>query len=124
MNWNELCRMAEAEVSAVKRGLPEAVREAAEEVPTAYYERPTKGMIREGLEEDLLGLFVGPNRLEEWEEAGEVLPSEILLLLRNLWEEAEGDAEAYREEVRVTWLHELGHYLGLEEDVVAERGRE
>ena len=31
---------------------------------------------------------------------------------------------AYREEVRITYLHELGHYLGWDEDEVAERGLE
>ena len=29
---------------------------------------------------------------------------------------------AFREEVRITYLHELGHYLGLEEDEIEARG--
>ena len=108
----------------VKRRLPEVVREAAEEVPTAYYARPTKEMRTEGLEGDLLGLFVGPNRLEEWDEGGEGAPPEILLFLENIWEEGGGNEEGFREEVRVTYLHELGHYLGLEEEGLEARGLE
>ncbi|NCC93758.1 MAG: hypothetical protein EOM10_10815, partial [Opitutae bacterium] len=30
----------------------------------------------------------------------------------------------YRDEVRVTYYHELGHYLGLEEGDLEERGLE
>jgi len=42
--------------------------------------------------------------------------------MANLWDFAEGDAEAFREEVRLTYLHELGHFLGWDEDQVAARG--
>jgi len=125
MDWNEKCRRAEEAVGEVRRRLPERVREVAGDVPVSYWPRPTKAMRREGLEPDLLGLFVGPSRNEEWEEGGgDPLPPEILLFLDNLWEEAGGDGETYEEEVRVTYLHELGHYLGLDEEDVAERGLE
>jgi predicted Zn-dependent protease with MMP-like domain len=30
----------------------------------------------------------------------------------------------FREEVRITFLHELGHYLGLNEEDISERGLE
>jgi predicted Zn-dependent protease with MMP-like domain len=42
----------------------------------------------------------------------------------NLWDYAEGDEEIFREEVRVTYFHELGHYLGLEEGDLEDRGIE
>lgn len=50
------------------------------------------------------------------------MPPQIILFLENIWEYAEGDAGVYRVEVRTTLLHELGHYLGLDEDDLAERG--
>jgi predicted Zn-dependent protease with MMP-like domain len=34
------------------------------------------------------------------------------------------DAEELRDEIRVTMLHELGHYFGLDEDRIAELGYE
>ena len=121
----ELVARAERVVAVLKSRLPREVREAAEELPVSMWPRPTKAMRREGLEPDLLGLFVGPSAAESWEDGGgDVLPSEILLFLDNIWEEAEGDPDAFDEEVRITYLHELGHYLGLDEDDVAARGLE
>jgi predicted Zn-dependent protease with MMP-like domain len=46
----------------------------------------------------------------------------IRLFLDNLWDYAEHDRETYREEVRITLLHELGHYLGLDEAAVTALG--
>ena len=46
----------------------------------------------------------------------------ITRFLDNLWEFSERDRDTYREEVRLTLLHELGHFLGLDEDQVAARG--
>jgi predicted Zn-dependent protease with MMP-like domain len=49
------------------------------------------------------------------------------LFLENLWlmiEEEGGDERDFRFEVRTTLLHELGHYLGLNEEDLEERGLE
>ena len=114
-------RLARAAVAALLAEMPGELRARAEEVPVVFFARPTAEMLGEGLEEDLLGLFVGENRVEEDPEA---MPAEILLFLDNLWEYAEGDRDAFEEEVRVTYYHELGHYLGLEEDDLSDRGLE
>jgi predicted Zn-dependent protease with MMP-like domain len=50
------------------------------------------------------------------------MPSAIRLYIENLRDEAEDDPERFRREVRKTLLHELGHYLGLEEDDLEKRG--
>ena len=50
------------------------------------------------------------------------LPPQIILFLENIWELAEEDEAVYREEIRTTLLHELGHYLGLDEIDLEERG--
>ncbi|NCA81438.1 MAG: metallopeptidase family protein [Opitutae bacterium] len=124
MNLAELERRAKQAVAALRRELPPEMAEPAAEVPVIYQARPTKAMVREdGLDPDLLGLFVGPNRAEG-AESGDPLPPEILLFLDNLWDYAEGDEELFREEVRVTYFHELGHYLGLEEGDLEDRGLE
>jgi len=52
------------------------------------------------------------------------MPPQIILFLENLWDFAEGDEEMFREEVATTLLHELGHYLGLDEDDLTDRGLE
>jgi len=40
------------------------------------------------------------------------------------WVLAEGDGNSFRDEIRATFLHELGHFLRLDEDDLAERGLE
>lgn len=124
MNLVALERMAKREVEALRLQLPREMARRAAEVPVVYLPRPTKAMVRDdGVDPDLLGLFVGPN-CAEGVESGDPLPPEILLFLENLWDYADGDEELFREEVRVTYYHELGHYLGLEEDDLEDRGLE
>ena len=124
MNLVALERIAKTEVAALRLELPREMARRAAEVPVVMLPRPTKAMVRDdGIDPDLLGLFVGPN-CAEGVESGDPLPPEILLFLENLWDYAEGDEEIFREEVRVTYYHELGHYLGLEEDDLEDRGLE
>ena len=75
------------------------------------------------LDEDLLGLFEGNSRLDPSPEHPDELPR-IRLFLDNLWEHSEADLATFREELRITLLHELGHYLGLDEEQVAALGLE
>lgn len=124
MNLVALERIAKTEVAALRRELPREMARRAAEVPVVMLARPTKAMVRDdGIDPDLLGLFVGPN-CAEGVESGDPLPPEILLFLENLWDYAEGDEELFREEVRVTYFHELGHYIGLEEGDLEDRGLE
>ena len=48
-------------------------------------------------------------------------PTEIILYMENIWEYAGRRSPDFREEVRRTYLHELGHYLGLDEDDLFDR---
>ncbi len=71
---------------------------------------------------ELLGCITGPT-LEERSvaDAWSALPTTILLFRRNLQRMAH-DADELREELRITLLHEIGHYLGLDEAELEERG--
>lgn len=121
MKYSRLEQWAGREVRALKRRLSPEIARHAENLPVVCFPAPSREMVEEeGLEPDLLGLFVGP-ALDEAEGLDDPLPPEILLFLENLWDFAEEDAEVFREEVRRTYLHELGHYLGLEEDDLAAR---
>jgi predicted Zn-dependent protease with MMP-like domain len=60
---------------------------------------------------DLFGLYQG----------GDYGPDTVTIYRRPLVEEFQGDAEVERE-IRITVLHELGHYFGLDEDRLAELG--
>jgi len=68
-----------------------------------------------------LGLFTGAEFVDE---GSAPLPPQIILFLENLWELAAGDEAVYGEEVHTTFLHELGHYFGLDEDDLIQRGLE
>jgi predicted Zn-dependent protease with MMP-like domain len=120
--WTEWLRHAEREVMAVLASLPSELQAEARKVTVAYERKPGRELIEDGLEEDTLGLFVGSAFSEGVNQAP--LPQQIILYLENLWDVAEGDTGIFCEEVRATFLHELGHYLGLDEDELTERGLE
>ena len=121
MKYSRLEQWADREVRTLRRKLSPEIARHADGIPVVCFPAPTREMVEdEGIEPDLLGLFVGP-ALDEAGGLDDPLPPEILLFLENLWDYAEEDPEIYREEVRRTYLHELGHYLGLEEDDMAPR---
>lgn len=120
--WKELVREAELEVKETLAELPRELRVAAQVVPVVYERRPSQALVDDGLDADLLGLFVGDPRAEGGQ--GSALPAQILLFLDNLWDFAEGDPEIFLDEVQTTYLHELGHYLGLDEIDLEKRGLE
>jgi len=120
-NWKRLCAIATAEIEATLSALPKPLRERAEKLPVTFERRPNAGLQADGIEPDTLGLFTGAEFVEE----GHVpLPPQIFLFLENLRDFAEEDEEIFRKEVRTTLLHELVHYLGLDEDELTERGLE
>ena len=119
-DWKALLGIAEAEVKAVVAALPTELKREAERLPVVYDPR-TSEVLREHDLHDTLGLFVGASRLDGILESDDLAP-QIILFLENLWEFAESDEVIYREEVRTTYLHELGHFLGLEEIDLEERG--
>jgi predicted Zn-dependent protease with MMP-like domain len=71
---------------------------------------------------DLYGLFEGIPLTEGGPGPGD-LPNRIAIYRRPL--EADfADVDDLREKIRITVLHELGHYFGLDEDRLAELGYE
>lgn len=119
--WRELIPLAEREVAATLRSLPVPLRDQACALPVTYEPWPNQALEDDGIEPDTLGLFVGGEYAE-----GEhvVMPAQIILFLANIWDMVEGDEEKFCAEVRTTLLHELGHYLGLNEDDLVDRGLE
>ena len=110
--------LARDEVESIIAALPAPLAERARLVPVLFERTPAKNS---GIEDDLLGLFTG---LEFAHEGDEPMPPQIILFLENLWDEAGENESAFRNEVRITYLHELGHYLGLDEADLTERGLE
>ncbi|MCX6928333.1 MAG: metallopeptidase family protein [Verrucomicrobia bacterium] len=121
LDWQKLHALACEQVEATLAALPAPLRDRAQGLPVTYERRPNSAQRRDGIEPDTLGLFVGPEFAYEETEA-HPLPPQIILFLENLWDFAEADEESFREEVHTTYLHELGHYLGLDEDDLFDRG--
>jgi predicted Zn-dependent protease with MMP-like domain len=120
-NWQQLLRLASDEIEATLADLPAPLRERARQLPVTFERVPNAALLTDGIEADTLGLFTGA----EFAEEGQVpMPPQIILFLENLWEFADQHEEVFLDEVRTTYLHELGHYLGLNEDDLFERGLE
>jgi predicted Zn-dependent protease with MMP-like domain len=123
LNSERLTQIAADTVGAAQRQLPPDIRALARGVAVHYEDAPSDDVIADGFEPDILGLFSGSPHGTELAHDNPA-PPQILLYIASLWEFAEGEVEVFREEVRVTYLHELGHYLGWDEDQLTARGLE
>jgi predicted Zn-dependent protease with MMP-like domain len=112
--------IADHEVATTQDELPDALRALAERVPVLHYHLPTDEILGAEFEPDILGMFVGAPHGEASGETNDV-PAQIMLFLGNLWEFAEADPQMFADEVHITYLHELGHYFGWDEDDLAAR---
>ncbi len=115
---DRLLKWADEEIRRLRQALPAALRERFDSVTLFLEEQPPDFLLEEGVEADTMGLFEGPAFAEE---GGVELPARMTLFLLNIWDEAEHRERAFRQEVRTTLLHELGHYLGLNEDELTDR---
>ena len=119
MIWERLLELARAEVARTIAELPADLHPRAAALPVTYDRVPSRAIVEDGIEPDTLGLFVGGDFPHEEHVP---IPAQIILYLENIWEMAEGDEAEFCDEVRITLVHELGHYLGLNEDELDERG--
>jgi predicted Zn-dependent protease with MMP-like domain len=69
---------------------------------------------------DLLGLYHGVPLTERGDVAG--MPPDTISIYRLPLEDSFPDPAELQEEIRITVLHELAHYFGLDEDRLAELG--
>lgn len=118
--------LAEAGVQDAVAALPQTVRAASAECPVFFTTTETWVPPPCGAEDhdgDVLGLFTGSSRMDP-PPADPGDSPKITLFLDVLWDWCEEDEAAFREECATTWLHELGHYLGWDEEEVAARGLE
>jgi predicted Zn-dependent protease with MMP-like domain len=103
----------EDQVRAALDGLPDEIARALRNVAVVVEDENPD-------DPELYGLFDGVPLTEGGPGPGD-LPARIAVYRVPL-EEDFPDEEALRHEIRVTVLHELGHYFGLDEDRLAELG--
>lgn len=116
----------EAIAEEVLSSLHPSLRRYLENVPILVEEVPPVDVLLEldppGRPADLLGCFSGHSLLDRSSaDPWSALPATITLYRRNL-ERLAGDREELLEELRVTLLHEIGHFLGLDEEDLHARG--
>ena len=96
------------------------------DVPVHVADRPTDQQLDEmGIPRDelLLGLFEGVPLPDAAADMVPTVPARIWLFRHDIEDYAE-DADDLVEQVRVTLLHELGHYFGMDEDDLEALGYE
>lgn len=100
----------------VLRSLPKKIRDVVAKVPVTVEPKPTAEMADQAphISPEILGLFVGTS-IGEKVGAPSGFPDVVLLFQRNLERAGKNRAEVSKE-IRITLLHEYGHYLGFEEE--------
>lgn len=110
IDWEDL---AQRQVAEIQRTLPESIRVRATEAPV-FFSRGRKGGA-------CLGVFQGYSLLDGPPARPDEMPR-ITLFLDTLAEAANYRESVFLREVRITYFHELGHYLGWNEEQIANAG--
>ena len=108
--WETLKAKAQTIIDQTIAGLPPDILAEAQKVPVLFHEVCQD-------DPEILGTY-------GYFEPGEVSRANgpIILYLATISEFCEDEEEEFAEEVRLTYLHELGHHLGWDEDDLEERG--
>ena len=102
--------------------LPRSIRERIEGVSVVIEDFPTPELVRdERISPQTLGLFMGIPRTEAMLTDQPLDLDRILLFKRNL-EKICRDEEDLIDQIQITVRHEVGHYLGLDEDDLERLG--
>ncbi len=106
--------------------LPKQFRDHMENVEVVLVDWPTREELAEaGLEPDeiLFGLYEGVPLIERTSGYGMVLPDRITIFRGPIEEACRSDAEII-DEVRITVLHEVGHFFGMTDEELERSGYE
>jgi len=112
--------LAEALIEELIRSFPEELQKVTRQVHLNLMGRPEPADPEDALDTDLLGLFEG-EVLADQGESPHPFPPQITLFLDNLLDAANGCPEKFQKEIKITYLHELGHFLGWDEEDLERR---
>jgi predicted Zn-dependent protease with MMP-like domain len=112
--------MVEIAESTLKE-LPDRARQLLANVPILIVELPAREEVEKGLDPRLLGLFQGTSYGDSGTLGGAPQLTQIILFKKNL-ERIATDQDDLREQIRITLIHETGHFFGLDENALAELG--
>lgn len=111
------------QVRWVLRRLPDEIHEILEEVPLHIEDRPSRRLMEEMKippDGDLCGCFAGLS-IDEIHVYASTLPNTIMIFRRGIFSRAYDEAGRFdrdelRRQIRITILHELAHFHGMDED--------
>lgn len=109
------------EVESTLATLPAEFRERLGPVAVLVELRPSRDLVEDGFDPRLLGLFDGATSAELESADVPATVTRIVIYSHNHASAFEDEA-CLREEVRVTVLHEVGHFFGLDEDDLDDLG--
>jgi len=105
--------------------LPRQFREQLDNVEIVVEHRPSDELLRaEGLDprhDTLYGIYEGVPLLERSLLDPPLLPDKITIFAEPLLQDFP-DPEELREEIRLTVLHEIAHYFGMDDDEIEDLG--
>ena len=112
-------------VARVIDKLPKEFREQLRNVEIVVETRPSNELLRaEGLdprEDTLYGIYQGVPLPDRSALDPPLLPDKITIFAESLLEDFP-DPDELREEIRLTVLHEIAHYFGMEEEEIEDLG--
>jgi predicted Zn-dependent protease with MMP-like domain len=112
IDWEDL---AQRQVVKIQHALPESIRARATEVPVFF------SRARDEQRGRYLGLFEGYSLMQGPPTQPDEMPR-ITLFIDTLAQAANYRRSLFLREIRTTYLHELGHYFGWDEEQVADAG--
>jgi predicted Zn-dependent protease with MMP-like domain len=112
IDWEDI---AQRHITGIQCQLPEPIRTRALEVPVFF------SRAGDGKDGEYLGLFEGYSLVEGPPGRPDEMPR-ITLFIDTLAEGANYRRTEFLSEVRMTYLHELGHYFGWDEGEIADAG--
>ncbi len=102
--------------------LPKSIREYVKDAVTLIEDVPSEDLLRrENVSPQILGLFLGVPRTEQSVTAQPEDLNRLMLFKKNL-EKVCATPQQLIEQIHVTVLHEVGHYLGFDEDDLERLG--
>ena len=106
------------------RSIPEEIQQYLDNIVISVKKRPSNNMLQEmGLppEEQLLGVYDGVSLMDRSVTSPPLFPDSIILFQEPLEEMCETIQEL-EEEIEITVVHEIAHFVGISEERLEELG--
>lgn len=109
--------------------IPAELREHLENIVISVQERPSKALLKEmgltttAMGDSLLGLYRGDSLMDRSVTNPPIFPDTIFIFQKPL-ESMCSDMDELEEQIAITVIHEIAHFLGMDEERLRELGYE